>query len=351
MLAGMVARGHSVLAMAPNTDDHTPAQLGALGVAFQAAPIDRTGMNPLRDMRDLVRLARALRAADPDLILAYTIKPVIYGTLAAWLAGIPSRHVMITGRGSSLQGRSLRDRCLLLLITGLYRLALGKVKGVFFQNKDDHQFFLDNHLLPASTPCTLINGSGVDLDYYREYPQPVGNPIVLMVSRVMRDKGVLEFVEAARQVRAQLPAARFQLLGPIDSNPTALSAKQVQQWVDEGTIEYLGTTHDVRPYIQDAHLVVLPSYSEGTPRSLLEAMAMGRPIVTTLAPGCNTTVVPGRNGRMVPVRDDKALAEAIADLLKNPAVLVRMGKESRQLAEEKFNVHDVNEVIFRALGV
>jgi len=360
MLQAMVAAGHEVFALAPGEDralapeadpDQVRRELAAMGVRFQAVPLGRTGLNPLADLRSLRALASTFRQLRPDLLLSYTIKPVIYGSLAAAWAGVPHRYAMITGVGSVLEGRGPRLGALALLARRLYRMGLARTEGVFFQNPDNRAFFERNRLLAPGCRITMINGSGVDLGQFSPSPVPAGPPCFVMVARVARDKGVLEFAEAARRIRARHPEVRCVLVGPFDSNLTALPRELPAQWAREGSLEYRGSTQDVRPYLAEAHVFVLPSYAEGTPRSVLEAMAAGRAVITTLAPGCRETVLEGETGFLVPVRDAAALAEAMERFVADPDLAVRMGGRGLAYATGKYDVHKVNHVILEAMGL
>ena len=197
----------------------------------------------------------------------------------------------------------------------------------------------------------MINGSGIDLEQFSPVPLPSGPPTFLLIGRLIRDKGIFEYVEAARRVRRVHPEARFQLLGAYDTNPTAISPRELAAWCDEGAIEYIRATSDVRPYISQAHVVVLPSYGEGMPLAILEAMAMARPVLVTDVPGCRDTVVDGQNGLLVPVRDAAALADAMIRMIGDLDGLGAMGRKSRSIAEQKFDVHAVNAVILEAMGL
>lgn len=351
MIRAMVQAGHEVVAMAPGQDPIIVEKLAALGASYQAVPLGRTGMNPVEDLRSITALTRIFRDVKPDLILSYTIKPVIYGSIAAARAGVAHRHAMITGLGSALMGQGFKMRCISAMTRFLYRRGMARNHGVFFQNPDDRAFFEQNRMLPQGLKVTLINGSGVDLAHFTEAPLPDGPPTFLLVARLTRDKGLLEFVEAARLLRARHPAARCQVLGMLDTNPTAISRAQMDAWGREGIIEYLGTTKDVRPFLAASHAMVLPSYGEGTPRSVLEAMATGRAVITTLASGCKETVAPGENGYLVPVKNSLALAEAMVRLVEDPTLFRQMGRASRRIAEEKYDVDKVNAVILDALGI
>jgi glycosyltransferase involved in cell wall biosynthesis len=353
MLQSMVELGHEVLAMAPEDDPEVAATLEGWGVRYRAVPLRRTGMNPVRDAGTVVALARAFRAFRPDAVFVYAVKPVIYGSLAARLAGVPIRVAMITGTGSAFSsGGGRKGRLVSWLVRRLYWAGLAGVHVVFFQNPDDERLFRSLGLVGRRRQRILrVGGSGVDLARFSPTPLPTGPMTFLLIGRVIRDKGVAEYVEAATIVKKVHPEARFQLLGPLDVNPSAISKEELDAWVATGAIEYLGRTPDVRPNLELAHVCVLPSYGEGMPRSVLEAMAMARPVIVTDVPGCRETVVEGRNGYLVPVRDAAALADAMLRLIDAPERLAGMGLESRRLAEERFDVHVVNRTIVEAMGL
>ena len=352
MLRAMAAAGHEVLAMAPEEDPVVRATLASMGVSYTTVPLDRASMNPLRDLRTVIALVRAFRAFHADAVLVYAAKPVIYGSIAARLARVPLRAAMITGIGSALVGgRGVTRRVLVGLVRGLYALALPHDHLVFFQNPDDEALFRSLGLLGRDQRIVRINGSGVDLKHYALVPLPPAPTRFIFIGRLIRDKGINEYVEAARRVRAVHPEARFQILGPLDPNPSAVSARDVEAWQAEGAVEYLGATDDVRPFLAAAHVCVLPSYAEGMPRAVLEAMAMGRPAIVTDVAGCRETVQAGVNGLLVPPRDSKALAAAMMQMLQPGCDLEAMGRRGRELAEERFDVHAVNRVILDAMGL
>lgn len=352
MLRSMAANGHEVLGLGPEDDPAVRAALEGMGVAYATVPLQRTGMNPLRDIATVAALVRRYREFQADAVLVYSPKPVVYGSIAARLAGVRLRAAMITGVGSALAGGSgLRRRALARLLQSLYAVALRQVHVVFFQNPDDERLFRSMGLVGDRHRIVRINGSGVDLEHFAPAPLPPAPTTFLMVGRLLRDKGVGEYVEAARIVRRSDPEIRFQLLGPLDPNPSAISARELAAWREEGAVEYLGTTPDVRPFLARAHVFVLPSYGEGLPRSALEAMAMGRAVLTTDVAGCRETVGDGRNGVLVPARDAAALAEAMLRMLAEPGRLERMGHESRAIAEDRFDVHSVNRAILSAMGL
>ena len=351
LLRQLVAEGHDVTACAPDAGADVRRELAALGIAYRHVPIQRAGMNPMRDVGTVRALTALYREVQPDLVLTYTIKPVIYGSLAARLSRVPRICSLITGLGYSFGTATLRQRALNPVVQSLFRFALAHNEVVFFQNPDDLRQFVDAGLA-SDRQAVLVNGSGVDLEHFRVAPLPEGTPTFLLTTRLLWEKGVGEYVEAARTLKAKYPTARFRLLGPLDPNPAAVSRAQLDAWSAEGVIEYLGSTNDVRPAVADTSVFVLPSaYREGTPRSILEAMAMGRAIITTDAPGCRETVRGDENGFLVPVSDSIALASAMERFLRDPGLVAPMGVRSRAIAEEKYDVHLVNRVMMRAMGL
>jgi len=340
-LQSLVAAGYQVFAVAPDLSPATAEALRAIGVEPIVAGFDRGGLNPVRDFVALVRLVRVLKAVRGDVFLGYTIKPVIFGGIAARIAGIPRIYSLITGLGYAFVGDSATQRWVGKIARSLYRIALSSNRAVFFQNPDDLALFRNWGLL-AHDRTHILNGSGVNLTYYSLAP-PVVEPVsFLLVARLYREKGVYEFIAAARMVRRIHAGVRFRIVGAPDRNPHSLAQEEIDEWVREGLIEYHGWSEDVRHHYCESSVYVLPSYREGTPRTVLEAMAMGRPIITSTAPGCRETVVDGLNGWLVPVKDSAALANAMCRFIDQPQLIASMGRESRALAEFKFDVHQVN---------
>jgi len=346
LLQALQAEGHQVIALAPGEDPEVEQQLARWGIHYRSISLERTGMNPRRDLLDVVALTRILQQLQPDLVLAYTIKPVTYGLLAAQLAGKAQRYALITGLGYSFQGDSLKRRVLSALTGVLYRAALMNVRRAIFQNPDDRDLFLQRNLVDPSR-VVVVNGSGVDLAHYTPAPLPQ-EPVFLLVARLLREKGIVEYVQAARELGRRHPEARFLLAGPLDPNPGSISALELQAWVKEGNIEYLGVHPDIRPIFAQSNVYVLPSYREGTPRTVLEAMAIGRAVITTDAPGCRETVTDRVNGLIVPVADTTALIAAMEQLL-DPALRARMGQESLRLVREKYSSGLVNRQMLKAM--
>lgn len=311
--------------------------------------LERTGLNPWADLMLFGQLLLLFRRLRPSMTLPYTVKPVIYGTIAAWLSGVPHRYALVTGLGYAFT--ESRAGFLPLLVRSLYSFALSRAHKVFFQNRDDEFLFRRLGILPARVPSVVVNGSGVDVAAYPSAFVGLGCPIFLMIARLLGDKGLREYAQAARRIRAAHPKARFRLVGWVDTNPDAIAQSELNAWIADGTLEFLGKLDDVRPAIADATVYVLPSYREGTPRTVLEAMAMGRAIITTDAPGCRETVIDGENGFLVPVKSVDALVEAMLRFIEDPTLAPRMGMRSREIAEDKYDVHKVNAVMLREMGI
>ncbi|MBB5045245.1 glycosyltransferase [Shinella fusca] len=349
LLEALREAGHEVHAIAPASDDKTLAWLRTRAITFTSIDLARSSLSPAADIKVFMQLRSALAAIRPDVVITYTIKPVIYGTLAAALSGVKRRYAMITGLGYAFTDgeRSLKRQLVNRIASGLYRLALKRVQVVLFQNPDDRQAFEQAGILATDTRTVIVNGSGVDTDFFSPKPLPVV-PHFLMIARLVADKGIGEYIAAARIVRTCNSDASFHLVGPLDPNPAAFDITALEQAVAEGDIIYHGEMADVRPAIADCSVFVLPSYREGTPRSVLEAMAMARPIVTSDAPGCRETVEHGKNGYLVPIKDVGGLAEAMARLASNPELRQVMGRASYALALSKYQARDVARSILLA---
>lgn len=353
LLEEMRKRGHEVLAFAPDFDAESRAVLEAMGVQAVDFSMTRTGLNPLRELAVIMQLRRLLRHHRPDICFTYFLKPVIYGSFAAVLAGVPRRYGLIEGLGfaftTTSQGnlhRWIAQRSVAMLA----RFALVRLNWVFFLNPDDVQEFVARRLV-APDQAVLLGAIGVDLDKWTPAPFPEGRARFILVARLLRDKGIAEYVTAARLLRADFPETRFLLLGGLDDNPAAFSRAEVEAWVTEGLIEWPGHV-PVRPWLELSSVFVLPSYyREGVPRSTQEAMAMGRPVVTTDAPGCRETVIDGLNGFLVPPRDPEELAQAMRRFLETPSLITEMGAESRKLAEERFDIHVQNSNLLEVMGL
>lgn len=355
-MRALQAKGMDVHVAAPDIQSQSSVRrdLELMNVTVHQVPMSRTGTNPLNDLYTLWALWRLMRMIKPNMVLSYTIKPVIYGTLAAWLAGVPDRFALITGLGYAFQGQGQRN-VLKILVQRLYSSSLSRAKLVFFQNPDDLALFKERNILQPSTLSYVINGSGVDLVHFSVKPLQSaylkGAVRFLFIGRLLGDKGVREYAQAARLLKRRHPDVQFMLVGPMDANPNSISQTELDSWLADGNIDYLGSLSDVRPAIESCDVFVLPSYREGTPRTVLEAMSMGRAIITTDAPGCRETVVHGQNGFLVPVKDVNALADAMCKFIDQPNLVEIMGSRSRKIAEDKYDVHKVNEVMLEKMGL
>jgi glycosyltransferase involved in cell wall biosynthesis len=344
LLHSLAALGHEVTAMAGEQDERVRTRLAAMGVQFRAYPIERSGLNPVADWRTYRALSAAFRELNPDVVLAYTIKPVVWGGLS--LRGIARTrfYALVTGLGFALEDHGWKRRLMRGILVRLYRAALLRAARVIFQNPDNRDAFLARGIVSVAQTA-VVNGSGVNLEHFAVTAPPDTAPVFLTIGRLLTHKGFREFCEAARIVKRTHADVRFQLLGPPDPSPDAISLSEVRRWHDAGWVEYLGAADDVRPAIANCHVFVLASYHEGMPRTVLEALAMGRPILTTDASGCRETVIAGSNGHLVPRGDAHALADQMKWFLEHRDQWPKMGARSRQLAEERFDVHAVNRAL------
>ncbi len=344
LLKALAGAGHEVTAMAGTVAPDVVKRLSSIGVSFRAYPVQRNGMNPVADLQTFLALRKVLRELKPDVVLSYTIKPVIWGGIASKGISRIRFYALITGLGFAFnEGKSFKQRMLTMLVSRLYRFSLSRASRIIFQNPDNRDFFEQKHIIDKDK-SSLVNGSGVDLAVFTATPLPQGKDVIfLTIGRLLGAKGFREYTKAACLVKARYPETIFRLVGPMDPSPDGISLAEVEEWQNAGIIQYLGETHDVRPFIADCHVYVLPSYHEGMPRTVLEAMAIGRPILTTDVPGCRETVVPEKNGFLVPKADAGVLADRMIWFIENRDKWDRMGQYSRRLAEEKFDVHRINE--------
>ena len=348
LISDLVRRGFKVTAMAAPASEATVRAVTALGATFRPYRVRRAGRNPVDDVRSYAALARAIRELQPDIVVAYTIKPVILCGLA--LTGVPrSRYVpMVTGLGYAFRGTGLVARLLRPLVIQLYRLALRRAQVVIFQNSDDRRTFAE-HRIGDDRHAIVVRGSGVNTTRFARQPLPGGSPTFLLIARLLAAKGIREYVQAAQLVRRAHPEARFQLIGPSDASPDRIDLAEFAPAIADATLEYLGEVADVRPYLAACHVFVLPSHHEGLPRTVLEAMSVGRPILTTDAPGCRETVVAGTNGLTVSVGAPTALADAMTWFLAHRDAWDGMASASRAMAERDFDVTAINRQIVASL--
>lgn len=346
LVKAVLDRGYEVLVTGPDRTDVD--KIEALGARFVEIPMNKTGTSVSGDLRYRAALAKLMKAEKPDAVLGYTIKPVVYGAMAAHAAGIKNVSGMITGGGYTFTAKTAKAKVLGVIVRTLYRIGLGHTDHVIFQNPDDLREFCDRGLVKKEK-CRVVNGSGVNMERFQPAPYPQ-QPAFFMLSRLLKSKGVREYLEAARTVKARYPDAKFYLLGRYETSmQDAVPREEIETYIRDGVVERFDETADVRPYYEKCGVYVLPSYREGTPRTVLEAMAMGRPIITTDTNGCRETVRDGVNGWLVPVGDAKALAEAMIRFLKEPTLIPQMGAESVRLCAEKFEVGRVNREMLQIM--
>lgn len=341
-----LTRTHHVVCVSEAADGSTRKALNDLGVKHIPIPIQRNGLNPWQDLNTLRALRQLFASQSADVVLAYTVKPVVWSGIALRTLGrrrSATRYIaLITGLGYAFESRSGVRGALQSLVATLYRTALRRADRVIFQNDDNRQSFIRAGIVGEAKTC-VVDGSGVDLERFQPAPIPPtqhGRIRFLLIARLLGEKGIREFARAAEAVKQQHPDCEFVLVGPEDSSPDGIRASQARAW---SAVDYLGPRDDVREEISRCHVYVLPSYHEGMPRTVLEAMAMGRPILTTAVSGCRETVIDGENGWLVPKADASTLAERMLWFVTHPERLETLGANSQRLAAERFDVKRINQ--------
>lgn len=352
LIKKLVNENFQVLVIIPKSDFSIEFQnkVLKLGAQTSTVPLDRAGMNPFYDIMTFLSLKSIFKKFKPNVILSYTSKPIIYSGLAIGKNSKIKFYPNLTGLGYGFTEEFRINRKFINFIMKiLYKLSLQFSSVVIFQNPDD-QLLFSNLNITKEKKTFVVNGSGVDLNYYSPQTLP-SNSIFLMLSRLVADKGVMEYCEAAKEVRKKFPDAIFQLAGSFDPNPSGLKYKKIKPFIDSKDIEYLGHITDVREILKKCRYYVLPSYREGTPRSILEAMSVGRPIITTNTTGCKETVVDGLNGLLVSIKDKKSLVIAMEKMLEfNDEKINHMANESIKLVKQKYDVRTVNENIIKIIN-
>lgn len=307
-------------------------------------PIDRAGMNPFKEIGSLFLILKLFLKIKPDIVHLVTIKPYLYGGIIARIAGVKGVVSSVSGLGTLFIEKKFNIRLLRALLYPIYKYAFNHPNQiVIFQNNDDLNEFINKKILKSSKTI-IINGSGVDLQNFSNFEEPLGTPIVCFAARLIKDKGVFEYISAARLIKKRGIEAKFLLAGDLDTkNPTGLNFRELQEIKNEALIDFLGYQNEIPVLYAKSNIICLPSYREGLPKSLIEAAAASRAVVTTDVPGCRDAIIPNKTGILVPVKDVDKLAEAIIWLIKNPSKRVKMGKAGRKLAEEKFQIKKVIE--------
>jgi len=354
LIQSLISKGYKIHVSAPGLSERSSLrmELEDKGIIVHNTYFSRTGLNPLADLRTLISLLRLMKQVKPHYVLSYTVKPVIYGSIAAQIMGVKNHFALITGLGFTFTKEFINDHYFLhLLIRLLYKVSLREVDKIFFQNPDDELLFKKLKITRSKSPTYVVNGSGVDLDYYylTNLPEQIN---FLLIARLLKSKGLQVFAEAAKEIKKNYPHVSFTVVGKIDNSPDAVTKNELKIWTDSGDIIFLGELTDVRSAISNCSVIVLPSfYREGTPRSILEAMSMGRAVITTDLPGCRETVFEGKNGYLVEPKSVKSLINALTKLIENPFCISIMGSESRKIAEKKYDVHKVNKIMIKEMLV
>ena len=342
LLEKMVKNGHEVIAIAPETGFEN--ELAEMGVNFRLINFNRLSVNPINDIKLVVKLRNIIKLEKPEVFFGYTIKPVTYGAIVARLCRVKNVYSMVTGLGSMFiddDSKKNKKRLFIrFIIKCLYYCGFRASTKVFFQNIDDLNEMVEMKLLKRNK-AIVINGSGVNLETYERTQLPKRN-VFLFVGSVMRDKGVLEYLASAEKVKEIYPDAEFWIVGPIDKRVSGLSYETIRPYIEKGIIRYFGEVNNVKEYLNNSRYYVLPSYREGTPRSVLEAMAKGRPIITTDAPGCRETVKDGVNGFLVPIKNVIELSNKMIWMIENPDIVEEMANKSYEIVKEKYDVNKVN---------
>lgn len=351
LLRFLVHQGHEVFVISPECEDGQESTLNSFGVKIFQIPIERTGLNPFSDLKTIFFIYKILRQVKPDILISYALKPIFYGAAVAKILRI-KHYPMLVGLGYTA-GYTLSDKfsvkmkgtIIWPIISFFYKFSLSNARKILVYNEDITSLFLEKKLIESREKVVLVSGSGVDVDHFYEagFPDKIS---FLLIARLLSDKGLNEYYDAAKIIKKTHPQIKFNLVGFIDeNNPTAISKKQLDKWIDEGIINFLGKKEDVRSSLSDSSVYVLPSYHEGIPRSVLEAMSMGRPVITTDTYGCRETVKHNLNGFLVPIKDSKSLAKAMEEFIKNPSLIEKMGQESRRIAIERFSTFVINKII------
>lgn len=344
-----VTRGYQVVALAP-FDQKIAKQLNLLNIDFIPINIQRNGINPINDIKLFLDLKKIFSYEKPDVVFSYTIKPVVYASLAARSAKIKKSFSLMTGTGYVFSNQTLKSKLIGFIAKSLLKAALNTNTKVFFQNSDNLSFFIKNKLIGLDKSVIVVNGSGVDCNKFSPSPYP-HELSFLMIGRLLSYKGVREYVQASRLLRKKYPYVHFRLVGWLDTNPESIKQEELDYWIKNGDIDYLGKLSDVRGSIENSSVYVLPSWNEGMPRTVLEAMAMARPIITTDTPGCKETVIPHHNGFLIPGRNVEALYEAMEYFILHPNKIKVMGEASRKIAVDKFDVHKINKDMLSGMEI
>jgi glycosyltransferase involved in cell wall biosynthesis len=353
LLKEMRARGYEVHVAAPEMSPNLREYFSHLGIIPHEIEFNRAGINPISEVKTVYALWKLMQGTKPHVYFGYAPKPIMYGLPVAYLAGAKP-YGMVTGLGYAfINSIGLKRKLVRLVSIILYRLGSSFSEKMFFQNPDDLADLSENGSIGKhqAKNAIIVNGSGIDLSQYNT-SQPPKLPIrFFMASRLLADKGVREYAKAAGILKVKYPNVEFILAGPFDINLASIQKEELETWIKNNTITYLGVLPSIGAELANCHVFVLPSYREGTPRSVLEALSVGRAVITTDTPGCRETVVHNQNGFLVPPADADSLAVAMEKFIENPELISKMGTASRLYAEKKYDVRKVNSVILTEIGL
>lgn len=342
-IAHLTKENFDVFACAPSANQSDVTAIEKLGCNYLPLKFSRVSINPIIELLSFFNFIKLLRDTNPDVVVCYTIKPVIYSLFASFFVRRPSIIPLITGLGYSFGDETLIQRLTGVFIRVLYFFAFKRVSRVMFQNPDDLSYFRKTGIISKNVPTAIINGSGVNLEKFRRHGLPK-KCVFLMVARLLRDKGVIEYCKAAQRIKKSHPEIQFRLVGGFDENPMSLKYQDISEWISRGVIDYRGCVVDVQKELKECRFFVLPSYREGLPRSTLEAMSVGRPIITTDVPGCRETVKNNFNGLLVPKKDVDKLHQAMQSMINlSDKEALMMAERSFRMVRKKFDVHIVNQ--------
>ncbi|SHO45694.1 glycosyltransferase family 4 protein [Anaerocolumna xylanovorans] len=344
-----VKRGHQVICVSAESGELMEADIRILGASYESVGGSRTGMNLMENLAVFFRYIHVIRKVKPDICFFFMAKPIVFGGSAAILCRVKHIYSFVTGLETVFYTKGIKDFMIRNMLCLFYTFIFHHNEKCFFMNQDDFKSMRKRHLIKKGKEV-IVNGSGVNMEHFERIPIP-DSPCVCMTARLVQGKGVKEYCSAASSLKKKHPQADFLLVGGLDEHKDAILEEELISYLEDGAVTYCGYADDVRPYLKKCSVFVLPSYHEGNGRSIVEAMAAGRAIVTTNAPGCKETVIEGYNGFLVPVGDSPSLAEKIDLLLQKKELRESMGENSYLLCREKFEVRQINTILLNTMGL
>lgn len=350
MMQAFINKGAEVIAVGNEAETEWENQFRQYGITYLSIPVSRNGLNFFSDLKTFKALKKIIDRQRPEKIFVYQAKTIVYGSLAAHFVDKSiDIYPLVAGLGSVFRGKGLRNCLIKNILSIQYKIAFKYSRTVIFQNNDDREMLVQLSLVKKEQ-TDIINGSGVNTDFFSTAPLP-SKKAILYIGRLIADKGIREYLQVCKRLKEKDDSIECLLVGPYDTNPSAITPQELQPYIDNRIIRYYGEQKDVRPYLRQCYVYVLPSYHEGTPKTVLEAMSIGRPIVTTDAPGCRETVIDGKNGFLVPVREIDTLEEAVLSILTDKTLASGMAAESRKIAESKYDIRKINNKIINIMNL